>query len=280
MAYVALDYGHGSNTGTSVRNGDSTYREHDFNADVGERTRRIIEAHGIHTLVTQPPHMADVGLDERVNRANREKVDLFVSFHANYGTANASGACVFAWEGSKGNQAADAVVRHFQEQGIELHGDGRHISRRGSWTNFQVIRETSMPSILIEHGFMSNDRDFENIFGSHKESYRQKCAEADAKGILDYFGIKYNEVSKAPVSSDKDRYRLATGAFENAAALADAHARLKEAYSWMTYERADDTNFDPTLRLFTGTFVGRNVAEYYAEELREKFGWTIYVKKA
>ena len=285
MAYVALDYGHGADTwektgGKGVRRGGRVYEEHEFNADVGERTRKILEDHGVNVLITQPPNGEDVGLNYRTDFANREGVDLFVSFHANAGAATVSGACVFAWEGSKGNKAADAIVRHFKEAGINLHGNGRHISKYGSWTNFHVIRESNMPAILIEHGFMTNAHDFENIFGKNKEDYRQKCAESDARGILDYFGIEYNKISSAPKPNDNKKYRLATGSFGDAEALGEAHNKLKQAYGWMVYEKADDTAFNPALRLWTGTFTGKNVAEYYADQLRKEFGWKVYVKEA
>lgn len=285
MAFIVLDYGHGSDTwentgGKGVRHGGKVYEEHDFNADVGERTRKILEDHGVKVLVTQPPHGKDVGLNYRTNLANGKGVDLFVSFHANAGAADVSGACVFAWEGSKGNDVADNIVSRFKEQGINLHGNGRHISKPGSWTNFHVIRESNMPAILIEHGFMTNAHDFDNVFGKYKESYRDKCAVADAKGILEWFGIPYKGEEAPPEPSDNNKYRLATGSFPDAEALANAHEKLEKEYGWMLYERADDTNFNPALRLFTGTFTGRNVAEYYADLLKKKFGWTIYVKEA
>lgn len=197
MAYVALDYGHGKDTfppSKGVYKNGKGYHEHDFNADVGEQIRHILEGHGLKVLVTQPPHGNDVGLDYRTDLANREKVDLFASIHANAGVSSAQGACVFAWKGYKGsNKAADLVAKYLKEQNIDLHGDGRHYSEIGKWTNFHVLRETDMSAILTEHGFMTNDRDFENIFGKNKKDYRRRCAIADAKAILDFFNIKYKK---------------------------------------------------------------------------------------
>lgn len=214
QAVVALDYGHGSDTwenggGKGVRHNKKVYEEHEFNADVGERIRKILEAHGVKVVVTQPPNKKDVDLEDRTNKANRLGVDAFVSLHANAGVSSASGACVFAWEGyEKTNQLADHVRDELKAQGIDLHGSGRHYSqmyydgtKKFHWTNFHVLRETDMSAILIEHGFMTNSRDFENIFGKNKESYRQKCAIADSKGILKWFGIKYKEYEAQEKSS-------------------------------------------------------------------------------
>ncbi|OCA87274.1 glycoside hydrolase family 25 protein [Pseudobacillus wudalianchiensis] len=93
--------------------------------------------------------------------------------------------------------------------------------------------------------------------------------------------VKATSIVRAPTPSDDKTYRLATGTFPDAAALAKAKKQLKEAYPhWMIYERADDLQFNPGLRLFTGTFVGRNVAEFHAETIRKTFGWTIYIKES
>jgi hypothetical protein len=43
---------------------------------------------------------------------------------------------------------------------------------------------------LIEHGFYTNLDEFEKLKNSN---FRQSLAEADAKGILQYFGIEYKE---------------------------------------------------------------------------------------
>ena len=56
--------------------------------------------------------------------------------------------------------------------------------------SFQVLRDTDMPAVLIEHGFYTNKEECEKL---KTDSFRQKCAIADAKGILEHLGIKYKE---------------------------------------------------------------------------------------
>ncbi|SDX65613.1 N-acetylmuramoyl-L-alanine amidase [Salimicrobium album] len=199
MAYdVAFDYGHDEDTwedtgGKGVRRNGKKYEEFHFNRDVGEQARKIVERHGLRVYVTQPASGERVTLNQRTYRANRRNVKAFVSFHANAGTPAADGACVFAWKtSSNANRLADNIVAQFKNAGIDLHGSGRHYSRRGHWTNFHVLRETNMPAVLIEHGFMTNKQDFKEIFGEDSREYRKKCAIADAKGVLDYFGISYD----------------------------------------------------------------------------------------
>jgi N-acetylmuramoyl-L-alanine amidase len=218
---VVLDYGHGSNTwenggGKGVRKNNKVYEEHDFNSDVGTRVKKILEAHGVKVYESQPAGGYDRSLTSRTNLYFKVNADMLISFHANAGVASASGACVFAWKGaSNSNRMADLVVKHMKAQGIDLHGNGRHNSYYNSWTNFHITRETAeanKPAILIEHGFMTNSRDFENIFGKNANSYRQKCAVADAKAILEYLGIAYksNTAEKAykPTEEDYNKGRI------------------------------------------------------------------------
>jgi len=67
---------------------------------------------------------------------------------------------------------------------LEITGvPGRGVKR----ANFYVLRETSMPAILIELAFISNPTE-EKLLGSPE--FQKKCAQAIADGILNYLGIE------------------------------------------------------------------------------------------
>lgn len=53
-----------------------------------------------------------------------------------------------------------------------------------------VLKGTVAPAVLIEHGFHTNQTDAANLKNS---AYRQKLAEAEAKGVLNYLGIAWKE---------------------------------------------------------------------------------------
>lgn len=55
-------------------------------------------------------------------------------------------------------------------------------------SNFYVLKNTNMPAILIEHGFYTNKEECEKL---KNDTFRQKCAEVDAQGILSFLGINY-----------------------------------------------------------------------------------------
>ncbi len=78
--------------------------------------------------------------------------------------------------------------------------------------NFHVLRESRMPAILAECGFMDNRREL-NLLKS--DSYRRKCAVAIAKGIAATFGLKKKSApAPKPVKPDK-LYRVQVGAFSD-----------------------------------------------------------------
>ncbi|WP_438824982.1 peptidoglycan recognition protein family protein [Bacillus sp. JJ722] len=83
-----------------------------------------------------------------------------------------------------------------------------------------------------------------------------------------------SEKAGAPKPTDNDKYRLATGTFPSVKAMSEGKAKLYAKYPITIYERASDN------RLITGTFTGRNVAEYYAKEIKKDFGWHIIVQEA
>ncbi len=240
---IFLDIGHGSNTfpssGKGVYRNGRGYAEHDFNSKLAISLKAKLEASGF-TVVYGPqrPNSPDVALITRTNWANRNKVDLLVSIHANAGTSSVSGRCVFYWGTStKGKQVATLIRDEIKAKGYSTHGSGLHASVRGSWTNLHMVRETKMPAVLIEHGFMTNSADFELIFGSKQGKYVEDMADADARAIAKYFGVAYGGSKAKPATkpatpstsvSGKTLHRVQTGAFGVKKNAEDLVSRLKK----------------------------------------------------
>lgn len=162
--------------------------EYEFNRDVGNRLKAILERHNIEVVETVT-NDADVALPERCRIANVSNCDYFVSIHANAHQDCWSDAR--GWEihiigkGGKAEQLAKCIHKHsiadlgLKDRGIKV-------------SNFQVLKDTDMPAVLIEHGFYTNKEECEKLKSS---AFRQKCAECDAKGILEHLGIEYKAVT-------------------------------------------------------------------------------------
>lgn len=192
MAVVVLDPGHGAQT-QGKRSPDGTYLEHEFNLDIADRLKRLLEGHGVTVVLTREGEK-DVPLKERVRISNAvQGADLFVSLHSN---ASGDGK---TWTAPRGfgiytsasgesaarNRAAKAVLNRAKQAGIDLWGGGLFHN-----IGLYVLKNTVAPAILIEHGFHTNQTE---VLHLKDAAYRQKLAQTDAKGILDYLGIDWKE---------------------------------------------------------------------------------------
>src|SRR5699024_8481287 len=144
----------------------------------------------------------DVPLRQRTNYYNEKNVDLVFSIHANAsGDASFNGRCVFYWGTSeKSKRLAEIIVSNIKKAGYSTHGNGLHAGVRGSWTNLHINRETKMPAVLVENGFMTGNKDFDLIFGSKQNEYIEDMAEVHARSVAEYFGISSESKPSKPAS--------------------------------------------------------------------------------
>lgn len=215
MTKVIIDIGHGTDT---PGKGVGKYKEHNFNSKLGLAIKRILEQHNVGVIFGQQPFSEEVPLRTRTNFYNGTGADLSVSIHANAsGNPDVNGRCVFYWhDDPMAKRLAVSIRDQIKNLGYSTHGSGLHESRIGSWTNLHMTREPKMPAVLIEHGFMTGNRDFSLIFGADQDVYIRDMAEADSRAILDALGLQYKEPTEEVevVMSDK-LYRVQVGAFSN-----------------------------------------------------------------
>lgn len=191
---VVLDPGHGNQSNN--QSPDGTYSEPEFALDMAERMRAILTRHGVAVTFTRsgadnPTGKADTNdLQYRCDVANAIKdLDLFVSLHTN--AAGSGWGSARGWEiyaSSPGdtagrNIAAKAIAKRVREAGVTVHGEAVKHER------FYVLKNTTAPAVLIEHGFHTSKEDVALLKSA---DYRKKLAVAQCKGILDYLGIAYD----------------------------------------------------------------------------------------
>jgi N-acetylmuramoyl-L-alanine amidase len=173
---IMIDAGHGPNT-SGKRSPDGRIREFHFNAAVADETKKRLMLDG-HTVFFSHQPGLDVSLYERTALANRLKADLFVSIHANaFGSFfnETNGIETFTY--TKPSAAANKFAASIQEALImSTHRKDRGVKR----ADFAVLRDTRMPAVLIECGFMTHREEAELL---KMDSYRKRCAGAIAFGI-------------------------------------------------------------------------------------------------
>lgn len=147
--------------------------------------RKSLEEMGYRVILTRSKDVF-IPLHRRVSIANKTKAVLFASIHYNSSPApEAHGIEVFYHGGSeiKKSQQSRKLASSVLE---ELISQTSALSRGVKNGNFHVIRETVMPSILIEGGFMTNPEERANL---RDKKYLEKIAKGIALGIDRYLKI-------------------------------------------------------------------------------------------
>lgn len=194
---IVLDPGHGGkDQGTA--NKELNYEEKTLTLLLTLSVQNILKKMGYRVVLTRSSDTY-VKLSTRAMLANQQKADVFVSIHCNYSAnALAQGSEVYFYNNSKKNDSLDRL-RKSERLGhlilSSMHKHGALKIRSVKTGNFAVIRETTMPAVLVEVGFLSNTR--ERIALSDAR-YRAHLARGIADGIHQFFLNK-----KAPIKTSK-----------------------------------------------------------------------------
>jgi len=175
--YVVIDPGHGGPDSGAI--GIGGLRETDVVLDVSKIVTNILNKKGVKVKMTRTNEI-DLDLGPRVSMANNTKADIFVSIHANASVGkkrNINGLETFYYSGWKGRLLAEKI----QKQIIKVSpGSPDRGVRRGSYF---VIKQTNMPAVLVEIGFVTGKLDGSRL---GKDMHRERVAYAIARGILEY----------------------------------------------------------------------------------------------
>lgn len=194
---VCLDPGHGP--GNVNGSPDGTYKEWEFTWDMAQRVKPLLEATGVDVVLTKTADNYP-SLTERANISNKAKPDCFVSIHTNAygegGWSSASGLEIYTSAGpmtAQRNVLASDLVNAFHAAGVTLRSEPiKH-------KMYTVLAKTDAPACLIEYGFHTNKTDTEYLKDS---KYRDKLAEATAKGICDWLGVAWQGETGADNAED------------------------------------------------------------------------------
>jgi len=125
-----------------------------------------------------------IPLKERASMANQAKCALFISVHYNAAkNKNAHGIEVFYY-GKEKSSRAKSSKKLAQCVLAKLLAHTGAISRGVKSGNFCVIRETKMPAILVEGGFITNPKEVRLLSDNY---YLEKIAKSIAEGIDKYY---------------------------------------------------------------------------------------------
>ena len=237
---IGLDDGHGINTAGKrtvilkedlifngkVRKKGTIIHENEFNEAIMKKVEPHLKRNGID-YIELAPTTADTPLSTRANTANKNKCDLVISIHANAlaGTkwqTKAYGLVIIKTKGcqSKTDKLANIAYKYLSKVDFPSDGEIKYGVRTDtdiSGFTLAILRQTAMPAILVELGFMDN---WEDVKVMCTEKFQNECAEAITKAICEYLGVTYKAevVVNKPITStsnDSTVYRVIAGSYSD-----------------------------------------------------------------
>ena len=207
---IALDDGHGMNTsgkrtppltedlyidGKLVRKKGEVIKENEFNRAVVKYLAEALKRCGFDVLLVAPTD-EDTPLATRVSRANNANADAYVSKHYNalgsIWQTKAKGLVTIIHYNHQSK--TKVLANNVHEELWKLHSDhnctnyGVRTDTDISGYSLYVLRNTKMPAILTESGFMDNMTEVVDMLDTN---FQQADAEATCKGLCKAFGVTY-----------------------------------------------------------------------------------------
>ena len=201
---IGIDMGHtlsGEGTGSQ----GCGYKEQNLTRELGKIVIEMLkkEGHTIYDCTVDKSKNNAQQLIDRVNKANKQPLDLFVSIHFNAcvndekGNGCTTGTEVLLYStSSKAKPYAERIVKKIANVGLKNRGVKTH--------NAYVLKHTKAPALLIETCFI-DDRDDMNVYLKSP----RKVAKAIVEGILDK---TITDVTETPKTGF---YRVLVGSYKD-----------------------------------------------------------------
>ena len=197
---IVVDAGHnfGGDDGAYATHNGVKYSERDLNMQVALKLKTKLEAYGYQVVMTRNESDREYlsvseSLAKRVNLANSLNADFFVSLHHNSASSSsANGVETYysdrAQDSSFGGSYSSSKVSTSKNMASKINNaivnkTGQY-NRGAKEASLYVCRNTTMPSVLIELGFVSNpDEAAKCASWSQQDAAASAIAEAIANSI-------------------------------------------------------------------------------------------------
>lgn len=183
---VVIDAGHGGYDAGAIYSG---IEEKNLTLEISKKLGALLSSSEIEVIQTREDDRF-VSLNERVNITRKAKPDIFVSVHCN---AMESASSIHGIESYYFTPQSQTLAHVLHEKIVHKSGSpDRHVRK----ARFVVIRETSIPSVLLELGFLSNASERSKLI---TKDYQNTLSKAITEGIVEYLADL-----KASASSSKE----------------------------------------------------------------------------
>jgi N-acetylmuramoyl-L-alanine amidase len=206
---IAIDAGHGGKDLGAQSAVAPKAQEKALTLSAALYLNETLQKMGHPTLLTRGGDVF-VPLKVRSEFANSNQAALFVSVHFNSAPSKTAEGIEVYYYDSEANNERTARSKALAEKVLEKVTNRLGMKSRGvKKGNFSVIRETKMPAILVEGGFLTNDQEAAKVA---KPETLKALADSIALGVKEYYTEYYkmnrNESpAKGVVEGQKGRPR-------------------------------------------------------------------------
>ena len=192
-----LDFGHGGKDPGAI--GPTNLKESDAALKIGMIIKENLE-NALEKVITPREDDKSYSLDYRTKKANNTNCDYFISIHLTSATNSSAKGCE-VWlynENSKLKNLANNLCNNLSTK-MDTPNRGVKYSK-----NLSVLKNTKMPSLLIEVDFISN-----------KEVEKSLRNDNHLKNIADTISSTLLSFVNKSIVEDKVFYRVCIGSFSN-----------------------------------------------------------------
>lgn len=187
MTVICIDPGHGDRDVGAV--GQRGSYERDLVLSIALKLTELLTHCGINVILTRQtntpgfPQNIRKNLQLRCDIANKARAAFFISIHID-ASSNRLARGITTYILKRGREAEKLGSLIQQKLIAETGAPNRGVRE----ANYHVLRNTKMPSVLLELGFISNEQD-EKLLSSVE--YQWHCATAIAKALCEYLGVDF-----------------------------------------------------------------------------------------
>jgi len=182
MVKIYVDAGHGGSDPGAVGNG---IKEKDITLKIAKKVQAYFNEYKSVSVKMSRTGDTYPTLTQRTNEANAWGADFFLSIHINSG--GGVGYEDFVYTTISDGSKTGKIRNHIHGEIMKKNG----MKDRGKKkANLHVLRETAMPAVLTENGFIDSSADAAKM---KSQTWINNVARGHVNGIAKAFGLKEKE---------------------------------------------------------------------------------------
>lgn len=228
MFKIALNAGHGLYTAGKrcLKTLDpKETREWTLNDRICDKVESVLKSYTGYELIRldDTTGKTDVALKTRTDKANKWGADFYLSIHHNAGVNGGSGGGIISIVYTSASAKSVEWQKALYDNLIKHTGLKGNRSTPCPKQNLHECRESNMPCVLLELGYMDSTTDVPIILS---EDFADKCATAIVEVLVQKGGLKKKET---PQPTTGKLYRVQVGAFKDKANAVRLQQKLQTA---------------------------------------------------